>query len=300
MSYSREFKQLRITRTYSCMKVIKNGVPSWEWSEKTVVAFKSDYDAVIALIITEADEAADTTGARGTRDENLATLMEKAQLGAGLFRIKYRNDAPKLQLFRGLRLDANSIVGKVAQAVALESAWKQADAAYVLEDGTTLAQFTTLRALCGTSQLSVSDEGAEESEVSARVRDDLDELYDLAVAWYGVAALKYAEGTSRGDMIRGYIPTAPAASGDVPEQAVLTAESGIGQAQLMVVALGAGRFTIRYRPVGETDWIDVVVAHETGSFTHMSLTPGFYEYIALGHNNNGDGPESEVVTVEVT
>ena len=51
MSYSREFKQFRVIRTYSCMKVIKNGIPSWEWGEKLVVDFKSDYDAVIALIL---------------------------------------------------------------------------------------------------------------------------------------------------------------------------------------------------------------------------------------------------------
>ncbi len=282
------------------MKVIKDGSPPWEWPEITVVAFKADYDDIIALILTEADESADTTGARGTRDQNVATLIEKAQLGAGSLRIKHRNDPPKLQHFRGLKLDANSIQGKVTQAIAFESAWRKGDPTYVLEDGTTLAQFSTLRALCGTNQLSVGDELAEESEVSAQVRENLQKLYDLAVAWYGVATLKYPEGTARGDFIRGFIPTAPTAGGAVPEQAIITGEPGIGQAVLTVVATGASRFTIRYRPVGTTDWIDVVVAHETGSFTHTGLGAGFYEYMAIGHNNNGDGPESEVVTVEVT
>ena len=179
-------------------------------------------------------------------------------------------------------------------------AWKQADAAYVLEDGTTLAQFKTLRELCGTSQVTVAGEGAEESEVSAQVKDALDNLYDVAVGWYGVATLKYPEGTPHGDLLRGYIPTAPTAGGDVPEQAVLTAEGGVGQATLTVVSVGASRYTIRYRVAGAVDWIDVVVGHETGSFVHSGLGAGNYEYIAIGHNNNGDGPESEVVAVEVT
>ena len=282
------------------MKVIKNGSPSWEWSEKTVAAFKTDYDAVLALIATESDEAADTTGARGARDVNLASLVEKAQLGAGLFRIKYRNTPAKLRLFSGLRLDANSIQGKLAQTLAFESAWEQADAAYVLEDGTTLAQFVTLRGLCGTSQESVTDEGAQESEAAGLVKAALEALYDLAVAWYGVATLKYAEGTMRGDFIRGYIPTAPAVGGDLPAQAVITAEAGIGQATLTVVATGATTYTIRYRVAGETEWQDVVVGHAEGNFTHTGLSAGTYEYLALGHNNQGDGPESEVVSVEVT
>jgi hypothetical protein len=298
--YGREFQLLRITRTYSCMKVIKEGSPSWEWGEKSVVDFKGDYEDIMALLLTEADETAETTGARGTRDANVAALIEKAQLGAGSLRIKYRKEAPKLQLFRGLRLDANSIQGKVVQAMAFESAWKQADPAYVLEDGTTLAQFSALRALCSTDQLSVSDEFAEESEVSTRVREDLEELYGLAVAWYGLATLKYAEGTARGDFIRGFIPTEPAAGGAVPELATITAEPGIGQATLTVVAVGASRYTIWYRPAGGTDWIEVVVGHESGSFTHTGLAAGNYEYKARGHNNNGDGPESEVLTVEVT
>lgn len=300
MSYSRDFKELRISRTYSCMRVIKNGVPSWEWAEKSVVACKADYDAVIALFATEADETADTTGARGTRDENLASLIEKAQMGMGLLRIKFRNTPAKLRLFNGLQLNANSIQGKLAQTLAFESAWEQADAAYVLEDTTTLAQFKTLRELCGTSQESVSDEGAEETEASGEVKVKLDALYELAVAWYGVATLKYGVGTIYGMLIRTYIPTAPASGAEVPEQAVLTAEGGIGQAVLTVVATGATSYTIFYRLAGETDWLSVVVGHETGSFTHTGLAAGHYEYMARGHNNAGDGAESEVVAVEVT
>jgi hypothetical protein len=298
--YSREFKLLRISRTYQCMKVIKNGTPTWEWSEKTVVSFKDDYDEVIELLATESDEAADTTGARGTRDENLDTLMAKGQLGAGSLRIKYRNTRAKLRLFAGLRMDANSISGKLAQALAFESAWEKADPAYVLEDGTTLAQFVTLRESCVDDQENVSGEGAEEVVASGDVKVKLDAVYELAVAWYGVATLKYGAETTYGMLVRGYIPTEPTAGGAAPEQATLTAEAGIGQATLTVVAVGASRYTIWYRLAGETDWIEVVVGHESGSFTHTGLAAGNYEYKARGHNNNGDGPESEVVAVEVT
>jgi len=37
-----------------------------------------------------------------------------------------------------------------------------------------------------------------------------------------------------------------------------------------------------------------------GSFMHTGLAAGPAEYQAVGHNNDGDGPVSEVVTVEVT
>jgi hypothetical protein len=298
--YSRDFKLLRCSRTYACMKVIKEGTPSWEWSEKSVVAFKADYDAVIVLLAVESDEAADASLARGTRDANLEVVIAKAQLGAGSLRIKFRNTPEKLRLFTGLQMNANSIQGKLAQVLKFESAWEKTDAAYVLEDGTTLAQFVTLRESCGTDQEEVTDEGAEENIASGDVRKKLDALYELAVAWYGVAILKYPEGTVRGDFIRGYIPTEPAAGGAAPEQAVLTAEPGIGQATLTVVAVGASRYTIWYRLAGATDWIEVVVGHESGSFTHTGLAAGNYEYKARGHNNNDDGPESEIVSVEVT
>ena len=92
----------------------------------------------------------------------------------GLLRIKFRNNPAKLRLFSGLQLNANSIQGKLAQTLAFESAWEQGDAAYMLEDGTTLAQFKTLRELCGTSQESVTDEGAEETEASGQVKVKLE------------------------------------------------------------------------------------------------------------------------------
>ena len=78
--YSRQYILLRASRTLQCMTVIKNGTPTWEWSEQTVSQFNIKYQECLSLVDSESDEAADTTSARGTRDENLDNLRSKGRL----------------------------------------------------------------------------------------------------------------------------------------------------------------------------------------------------------------------------
>lgn len=301
MTPSRDFVQLRASRSYQCMKVIKDtGVPPWEWGEMSVVNFKLKFDGVLALLEAESDEVVDTVGARGTRDANLVTLRNRGRDALANLRRKYKKDPVKLAVLNVVVLDSENVASTLNQARKFSSAWAEVNAAYVAEDGLTLAAYDLLRTDCGAQQQSVDKEGAEEATASGKVKMDLAELYDLCVDWYDTATRKYGEETPFGIMLRRHIPTTPSTGLDKPAQAVLTAEPGIGQVTLTVVSTGATTYSIRFRPVGAPDWIDVVVGHAEGNFTQTGLAAGNYEYIAQGHNNDGDGPESEVVTVEVT
>ena len=283
------------------MKVIfDTGVPPWQSGEISVADFKTKLDAARALLESESDEAVDTLGARGSRDANLETLRERGRNALANLRSKYRKDPVKLPVLNAVSLAGNSVTATVNDARQFSSAWAEVNAAYVAEDGLTLAAYDTLRGLCGTNQESVGKEGAEEATATGRVKVELEDLYDVCVAWYDTATRKYKEGTPFGILIRRHVPVTPTSGLDKPLQAVLTAEPGIGQVNLTVGAEGATTFTIFTRLPGDTEWVPVVVAHETGSFMHTGLGTGFREYKAVGHNHDGDGPESEVVTVEVT
>jgi hypothetical protein len=283
------------------MKVIKDtGVPPWESGEISVVDFKTKLDAVRALLESESDELADTIMARGSRDANLTTLRDRGRDALANLRRKHRKDPVRQPVLAAVSLDGVTVTATVNEARKFSSVWAEIDPTYVAEDGLTLAAYDALRTTCGTNQESVGKEGAEEAVASGKVKAELDDLYDVCVAWYDTATRKYKEGTPFGIMIRRHVPVTPTSGLDKPGPTVLTVEPGIGQATLTPVAENALTYTILTRLVGETDWQVVVVAHESGSFLHTGLGAGFREYKAVAHNHDGDGPESEVVTVEVT
>jgi hypothetical protein len=300
MSPSQDYIMLRASRTLQCMKVILAATPSWEWPELSVVDYEEKYIDCDALIEAESTEAADTTGERGGRDAKLDLLRAKGQQFIALGKRKYRKDGEKMRLLRPLKMDTDTVAGTLGQALAVDSAWQAVDAAYVPDTGNTYAAFNALRLECKTRQEAVSKEFAEESGAGGKVRVALKDLYRWSVDWYQEAFRRFSAGTAHGMMIRELIPTQPGAGGPVPGQAVLQVVPQIGHSDITVTAEGANAITIRYRPAGTTEWLLVVTGLTTGMYQHMSLVPGFYDYIAQGHNNDGDGPESEIVTVEVT
>ena len=297
---SRDYILLRGSRTFQCMTVIMNGIPSWEWGELNAAAFATKYTECTNLIATESDEAADTTGARGTRDENLDKLRAKARLALTLSKVKYRTNPAKLRLFANLIIKSDKIAGTLEETLAVESAWEQADAAYVLEDGTTLAQFNTLRLLCQTNTEGVSKESAEESGAAGQVLVKLNALYDLCVAWYAVATALYSEDTAHGIMLRNQIPTQPSGGGSGPGQATLSVEGGIGLANFTFSAEGALTFTLQGRLVGAPAFADLATGLTGPTHQQLGLAVGNWEFIALAHNTEGDGEPSEVATAEIT
>ncbi len=110
---------LRASRTRQCMTVIKNATPPWEWSELTVANFVIKHTECTNLIATESDEAADTSGARGTRDENLDKLRAMARLTLTLSKVKYRANPAKLRLFANLTIKSDKIAGTLDEALAV-------------------------------------------------------------------------------------------------------------------------------------------------------------------------------------
>jgi hypothetical protein len=291
---------LRASRTLQCMKVILAAVPPWEWPELSVVNYELKYTTCDALIEAESTESADTTGERGGRDEQLDLLRAKGQQLIVLGKRKFRHDEAKMRLLRPLKMDTDTVAGTLRQALAVDSAWKEVDQTYVPDTGNTYAAFNTLRLDCKARQESVSKEFAEESSAGGKTRVALNDLYRWSVDWYQEAFRRFGPETAHGMMIRELIPTQAGTGEPLPGPASLQVVPQIGHSDITVSAEGANSITIRYRPVNTTEWLLVVAGLTTGTFQHMSLAPGFYDYIAQGHNDEGDGPESEIVTVEVT
>ena len=120
------------------------------------------------------------------------------------------------------------------------------------------------------------------------------------MAWYAVATALFSEATAHGIMIRNQIPTQPSGNGPVPGPATLSAEGGIGLVNFTFAAPDGLTFTILGRLVGEPDFAEIAVGLTGPTHTQTSLAPGQYEFKVVPQNLEGDGPASEVVTVEVT
>lgn len=288
----------RATATHACMDVIKDGTPSWEWSELTVLAFKGKLDTSVELIDTEATEGADTDEARGARDTDMEALRVKMRSFVGLGKRKYRNNESKARVLSPIRIKSHTIKGTLAEAVKVSAAWTQVDATYVPEDGNTLAAFETLREACRTKYETVAKESAEESAAGGELAKALRDLYRWSVDWYQEAFRRFPVGTAHGDMIREEIPTQ---SGDtpLPEAASLSAswDEGISKVILIFAALHATSFEVERSSDGGTTWDPQGAA--TSPAEYGDMVSGTYLYRVRGLNSSGTGEWSAPYLVVV-
>jgi hypothetical protein len=85
-----------------------------------------------------------------------------------------------------------------------------------------------------------------------------------------------------------------------PGTATLAVEPGVGLATFTGDASNADVMKYFYRLAGAPDWTAGVTGAPGAPVMQGSLPTGNYEFMCRGANDEGDGPESDVVTGEVT
>ena len=190
----------------------------WVWPEKTIAQLQALLTAIVGDAtatpplpgqegVTSAAEQA-MLNARAAWDAGLDQLHTWTMNGLALARTHFMNQPAKLALLAGLTAKGESRPGILAEALAWEAAWSQADAAYAPLPGVTVAAFDTLRLQCLTTlQTDYNQKFSawrDQVGILGRMAADLEQLL---VAWYADATRIFDGGTPEGQMIRGTIPT---------------------------------------------------------------------------------------------
>lgn len=128
--------------------------------------------------------------------------------GVGMSKNKHRDNPAKLAVLGNLTARGTSRKETLAEALAWESAWSQADAAWSPLPANTLAAFKTLRNQCEEGlQTAYTNAHSAWREETGKLGGLVRAMEDLNQAWYADATQVFPAGTAEGDMIRGTIPT---------------------------------------------------------------------------------------------
>lgn len=146
--------------------------------------------------------------ARGAWDAGLHQLHGWTMNGIALGKTHFGDQPIKRGLLANLTARGASRADILAEALAWEAAWSEADATYTPLAGITLTAFETLRLQCLTTLQDDYNKAystwRDQVGALAQIAADLEKVL---VAWYSDATRVFPAGTPEGDMIRGTVPT---------------------------------------------------------------------------------------------
>jgi len=284
---------------------------SWVWPEKTVVQWQTELAAIITQDEVAQDARAALDGERGNLTVAVAEMSRLGRQVLGLARTRYRHVPATLNLFDNIRFDSNGREAILKDALDTESAWEQADPAWVPLNlpavppaapvPLTLTLFKSKRlAARGLMDSETLKEKAWQKQ--EQVLDDLCRvLNDANVHWYADATLLFAAGTVEGDLIRAGIPTTYSPPSAPPGQCVFTelVSPAAGALRSVLAAPGADTFDTWLKAPGAPAFVKVADLTASGTYETTGLAAGVYTVKGQGHNSGGYGPMSAEQTVAV-
>jgi hypothetical protein len=271
----------------------------WMWLEKTIAQWTTQIDAFIVQAEVAADANAVSNARRSELDEKLVVLHKRTQQGLSFLKTTFRNDITKGDALRTLSAAGNSRAQILAEALAFESAWEELDPAWEPMVGQTLALFKVLREEGDTCMATYSAAKAAWRHQTGNWKRLGTVLNRDCMAWYSIATRVFPVGTPEGDMIRGTVPTTPNST-PLPGLAEISlVDTAPGSVSMSLYANHATKYDVYRMGPGETEFTKVGSDVPEGLYVETGLTPGDYQYKAIGKNSRGSGPEGETASVTV-
>jgi hypothetical protein len=221
MPESLNFILTRAIATRNAQESVKD---KWVWEEKMVAQWDADVAAARAQQEAVSQQETEMLAQRSALDVALEELHRQTMQGVAMAKVRYRGDAAKRALVKGLSAKGGSRNAILKEALAWESAWEKTDATWSPTVENTFAEFEFLRKQCQTLQANASQSRANWRAAAEELNERAEKLEDANVAWYASATVIFAAGTPEGDMIRGTVPTTytrptpPALPRDVSEE----------------------------------------------------------------------------------
>lgn len=305
MNADNEFAVDRSTKSLAAQIQIGS---AFTWSEKTDVQWAQDLAAIPPQAEVVADLLADMVSARSALDAAVELARTRGQTILTLAKIKWRADGPRLAPFQRASFEDNGRQSVLKQALAVESAWEQADPAWVpiTEPGTppvpiTLAVFKAQREAAGALLKPESDLEAAWSKQDKMLGEMCEALNRNSIPWYGSVTAVFPVGTPLGDMIRSTVPTTYTPPAEPPGLPTFSQASSPGPGELSAsfTAARAATFDVYLKGPGDAAFVRVVHLSTHHGYSAADLPAGTYLLKVQGHNSGGYGPLSAEQTVVV-
>ena len=281
---------------------------AYVWPEKTDAQWANDLAAIPPQAEVVADLLADLITARGSLDSAVGLIGQRGRTILALAKIKWRADAPRLAPFQRIHFQDSGRLTILSDTLAVESAWQQADPAWVplTEEGPppvpiTLAVFKTQREAAGALLKPESDVQAAWSKQDKTLSELCGALNQNSIPWYGTVTAVFSEGTTLGDMIRSTVPTTytPPANPPGPTTFTHAASPAAGVLTASFTAARAATFDVYRKGPGDAAFVEVVHLSTHHEYSVSGLPPGTYLLQVQGHNSGGYGPMSAEQSVVV-
>ncbi len=276
----------------------------WVWSEKSVADWDNDLLNLKTKEDNESSTRADLRAVTAQWQHRVDVTQSHTRNIVRLGKIRFRNDAEKLDLFDKLRSSGTSRDTIRRQGLALRDAWQKNDPAWVpLKDEAkqevTLAVFSALLDTCHECEKQQSQKLTAWRNAAAALNGAARALDADNVAWYGEATTHFPAGTQFGDLIRSSVPTTTNPAEEVGQAVVTNLIVSGGTIHFDCAAEHATRFTYFHQPPGADDFQLIQADTEETSVTLGDQLAGLHRFKAFGSNSQGQGDESDVAQIEV-
>ncbi len=279
-------------------------IPSFQPEEKTSADAQAMLDNAQAVRTTYITTDVTLGLASGELTESSNRLHKACIQVYAIMKSRYRGDPGSLQAINRLPVQDRKPEDTIKRGEFMSALWAQLpnppESATPFKAWDVMDK-TAFDALLADAQTQFKDFAAvtlDFEDAEGKLHVELDKLEDFTTAALVTGRSQFPEGTAEREVIDA-IPTEPAQH--EPAQAVISEATspGAGQTHIKFSANHATSYDVFERLAGEPDFSLVAADVIETSYDGSGLANGTYEYQVVGRNSRGEGPASEVATVQV-
>lgn len=286
------------------IKAAMDEIPSFQPDGKAAAQAQAMIDAALAVRTTFQNADVTLGLARGELAETSDMLHTACVQVYAIMKNRFRADPGSLQAINRLPVDDRTTRDTVRRAEAISALWAQLPnppgsatpfAAWATMD---LMAFDALLTATRTQFQGFPAVDQDYQVAQGNLHQETEKLEDFTTAALITGRAQFEQGTAEREVIDA-IPTEPAQQ--LPAQAVIGVASspGPGQTHIEFSAEHATSYDVFERLAGEPQFQLVAADVIATSYDGSGLADGSYEYQVVGRNSRGEGPASDVASVEV-
>ena len=273
----------------------------WVWSEETIAQMQTATKALAAQADLSDSKNTALTKAIAQKNAAFGNYHQITVTLLGMTKTHYRNNSAATATLKNLHAKGQSDQDILDEGAKFAKAWAELDAAYVPDQGWTLAAFQAAGADCATKLSAVTTADVAWSSESATTDELAAEVEDTNIAWYADATRKFGPNTEHGKTIRQEVPTTSATVQPPDPPVVVEAQAlGGGKVHIDFQPPASGYIQILHQGPGEPAFT-VLVEKLTADFWEQGgFAPGAHSFKFVGINSGGSSDPSAPVVVQVT
>lgn len=286
------------------IKAAMDEIPTFQPDGKAATDVQTMIDDAVAVDTTFQNADVTLALARGELAESTDTLHTACVQVYAIMKNRFRDDPGSLQAINRLPVHDRTTRDTIRRAEAISALWGQlpnppgSATPFVAWNTMDKTAFDALLTATRTQHQGFAAVDQDYQVAQGKLHDEIEKMEDFTTAALITGRAQFEEGSFEREVIDA-VPTEPAQQ--EPQQAVIGVANspGAGQVHLEYSADGATSYDVFERLEGEPDFSLVAADVLETSYDGSGLADGTYEYQVVGRNSRGEGPTSDVATVEV-